>query len=262
MIMTGIARTEINDNLVKFIAKNYNPLDYSMKLMQLLSSIYPSENFEGCKKSKLHELLNDVVIKKHNGEPVLKYHLFNHFYKKKVVAAFEIKVKNSRVDFLTINGCTNSFEIKSGLDNLYKLKKQSSDYVLVFDYNYLVIDAKHLENALELVPSCFGVWSFSEDGSKTIYRDAILNKRIDPEAQLSLLTKAELLYQFKNEKGIVATIVNEYNETEINNKFKDALKRRYQTRWDFLLAHQENILPIDLQFFFNLNIEPDIIYCH
>jgi hypothetical protein len=118
----------IDDKVVKSIARNYNPLDYFDNLAQLLNSVYPTICFKGWDKAKLHGLLNEIIISKHSGEQVLKYFLFQYFHKKNVVAAFEIKVNNSRLDFLTINGDSKSFEIKSGLDNLYKLKKQSSDY--------------------------------------------------------------------------------------------------------------------------------------
>lgn len=177
--MLEIAQSHLDTTLVKLIAKRYNPLDYSEKLNQLLSTIFPAINFKGWEKIKLHELVNEVIFNRHNGEQVMKYYLFKHFYKKNVVAAFEMKVNSSRVDFLTINGCTRSFEIKSGLDNLDKLKKQSGDYLLAFDYNYLVIDKRHLEKAIELIPSCFGIWSFAAKGEKTVHRDALLNMKID-----------------------------------------------------------------------------------
>jgi hypothetical protein len=251
--------SNLNETLVKLLVKKYNPLDYSEKLTELLTLVYPDLNFQDWQKSRLHELVNNVVIKKHNGELVLKYYLFQHFYKKNVTAAFEIKVNNSRVDFLTINGTSKSFEIKSGLDNLSKLKKQSADYLLVFDYNYLVVDEKHLENALEMVPQCFGIWTFSKGAKRIIHRNALLNIKIDPEAQLRLLTKRELYQQFKEKKDI-SNILRDFNINEINYHFKSALKKRYQRRWDFIIEHRKSILPIDLQFFFNRNIEPAIIY--
>jgi hypothetical protein len=250
----------IDPKVVKEIACKYNPLHFSPALSKLLSLAFPNTDFEEWKKTDLHKLINDVVINNYGGEEVLKYNLFKYFCSKHVIAAFEIKVNNSRADFLTINGCTSSFEIKSGLDNLNKLKKQASDYILAFEYNYLIIDECHLENALQIVPDSFGIWSFSVAGRKKIHRDAIKNHEIDPEFQLSLLTKKELLQQFKLQKGQHAAILNQCSSEEINEQFKAGLKRRYQTRWHFLVDNRQSILPVDLQFFFNRNIQPKLIY--
>lgn len=249
----------VDNKLVKLIAKSYNPLDYNQQLIQLLSFAYPSLSFEGWDKFKLHQLVNDVVISKYDGEQVLKYYLFKNFYKKKVIAAFEIKVNNSRADFLTINGSTNSFEIKSSLDNLYKLKKQASDYIRTFEYNYLVMDEKHLQNASELVPSSFGLWSF-KNGRKKVHRNAILNEKIDVEIQLSILTKKDLKRFFSEVNGNKRQILKLFKEEEINFRFKSALKSKYCKRWSFVVENVDLILPVDIQFFFKTNINPKHIY--
>lgn len=259
--MNEIIGTHIDDALVKLVVRNYNPLDYNEKLAQMLSLVYPSVCFTGWEKFKLHQLVNNIVIGKHNGEQVLKYYLFDAFCRKKVIAAFEIKVNNSRADFLTINGSTNSFEIKSGIDNLYKLKKQAADYILAFEYNYLVIDERHLENALELVPESFGLWSF-KNGKKKAHRCATLNKKIDAEIQLSLLTKKQLQLFFVEVDGDKKQILKCYHESEINHRFKSALKEKYKDRWNFLIENVDLILPVDLQFFFKTKIKPDYIYYH
>jgi hypothetical protein len=254
-------RKVIDRRTLNSIAQDYCTLDYSPKLAALLTRVFPESNFCGLQKYELHKKLNEVIVKHYSGEQILKYALFNYHYKKNIVAAFEMRVNKSRTDFLAINGVSSSFEIKSGLDNLYKLHKQSSDYSLVFDYNYIVVDEKHLENAKEIVPMCFGIWSF-DSSKRIVHRKAAPNNRIDPEVQLRLLTKKELMYQFKEKHGCIEDILKENNAAEINSRFKAALKERYKMRWQFLLSHQDSILPIDLQFFFNQNIDPSIVYCH
>ena len=257
--MNRIADNPINKKFVKLIAKTYNPLNYTTDLIELLSAAYPNVCFEGWKKHDLHGLVNDLIIREHRGEQVLKHYLFKTFYRKNVVGAFEIKVNNSRADFLAINGTSNSFEIKSSIDNLCKLEKQASDYILAFEYNCLVIDEKHLENALEKVPQSFGLWSF-KNGRKKIHRNATLNRRIDAEVQLSLLSKKDLQRFFREVNGNKKEILKCFAESEINHFFKQALKEKYQTRWSFLVSNADKILPIDLQFFFKTNIKPDYIY--
>lgn len=260
LAMTNIDAVKVDKKIITYLAKTYNPLNYSRELIELISLVYPSICFDEWEKIKIHQLVNDIVIHKYNGEQTLKYNLFQTFYKKRLIAAFEIKVNNSRADFLTINGHSNSFEIKSSIDNLYKLEKQALDYIKAFEYNYLVIDEKHFEHAYELIPKSFGLWSFKK-GRKKIHRDAVLNKKIDAEIQISLLTKREMQLFFSEVDGDRKQILRCFNDSEVNHRFKSALKKRYEKRWNFLVENIDTILPIDIQFFFKTNIDPKLIYC-
>jgi hypothetical protein len=251
----------VSEKIIKTIARNYNPLEMTEGLTQLLLPAYPEGIIANLSKRQLHELVNDLIVNRHNGEQVLKYYLFRYFLKKNVVAAFEMRVDKSRVDFLAINGDSKSFEIKSKLDNLNKLKKQASDYVRAFEYNYLIIDIMHLQHVYDLVPETFGIWSFNAIGKKKIHRKAVFNPKIDAEAQLKLLTQRERQAAFKGYKGEINQITKDFRESFINENFKIALKRRYQKRWDFLIENEKAIFPLDLQFFFNRNIDPKVIYC-
>ncbi len=254
--------TILNVRAINLLAKSYNTLDYSVKLIALLNSVFPLENFDHFSKYELHKLLNDILLQNFNGEEVHKYKLFqNYFNKQNLIGAFEIKVNDSRVDFLTINGHTTSFEIKSELDNLSKLKKQMSDYMLAFEYNYLVIDERHIEKAKDLLQENFGLWSYNE-GKYSKMRKAVLNDKMNPEVQLRLLTKRELKDSFPKVAGAIKDILNSFDPNNINCQFKKALKNRYRSRWEFLIANEAQIFPIDLQFFFNTNIQPSLIYYH
>lgn len=250
------------EKAINTLAKSYNTLDYYVKLAELLKSVYPSEDFDHRPKYELHSMLNDTLIKNYNGEEILKYKL-SQFYlnKPNIVAAFEIKVNNSRVDFLAINGHTTSFEIKSELDNLSKLSKQMADYMMAFEFNYLVLDSKHIEKAEDLLPKSFGLWSY-KNGKYKKDRRATLNNRINPEIQLGLLTKRELAANFPEVCGVVKEILTSFDAKTINRQFKRILKNRYRNRWKFLVDNQTSIFPIDLQFFFNTNIQPSHIYYH
>ncbi len=250
----------INERAINLLAKNYSTLNYPVKLITLLKDIFPSKDFELFSKYELHKLLNDTLLQNYSGEEVFKYKLFKcHTNKHNLIAAFEIKVNNSRVDFLTINGHTTSFEIKSELDNLSKLSKQIADYMLAFEYNYLVIAERHIEKAKNLLPESFGLWSYKNGKYKKL-KKASLNDKIDPEVQLSLLTKQELGTNFPEVGGELNKILNSFDATKINQLFKKTLKNRYRNRWEFLVANEAQILPIDLQFFFNTNIKPSYIY--
>jgi hypothetical protein len=222
--------------------------------------VFKETDFSNCSKMMLHQHFNDSLITNYAGEIALKYQLFRRAARKKLVAAFETRVQNSRVDFLAINGVSASFEIKSELDNLDKLAKQARNYVKVFEYNYAVIDARHIRSALTILPQSYGILCFMR-GKRIVERKACINGDIDPDAQLKMLTKKELNRSFGGYDGSIE-IKNRFSDSMINNQFKEALKFRYRTRWNFLVQHKNEILPIDLQFFFNRNIEPNLIYNH
>lgn len=252
----------IDGKAINMLAKNYNALDYSVKLATLLKNVFPTENFDIFSKFELHKRLNDTLLQNYKGEEILKYKLFKqHINKQNLIAAFEINVNNSRVDFLTINGHTTSFEIKSELDNLTKLSKQMADYMLAFEFNYLVIDERHIKKAKDLLPAGYGLWSYRDGKYKKLIK-AELNDKIDSEVQLKLLTKQELVNGFSRIGGVIKDILNSYDAYYINKQFKKTLKTRYRSRWEFLINNQDCILPIDIQFFFNTNIQPNHIYYH
>lgn len=247
----------IDSKLVNAIVKNYTALDYTPKLRELLSGVYSVAELNNFCRYDLHRKINDLIIGNYEGEQTLKYRLFRAFRHRNLVAAYEIKVRSSRVDFLAIDNYTTSFEIKSSLDNLDKLAKQSDDYLAAFEFNYVVVHQRHLIRCIDIIPSSFGVITAEKTRHKII-RKPTLNKSLRPETQLSLLTKKEMQKHFGSTDS--ETIVKELNCNQINEQFKQALRERYQTRWNFIVENDNEILPIDIQFFFNKNIKPNFIY--
>lgn len=250
---------QITESAASALARSYNVLDYSHKFREILSSLLPETDFSQSTKLQLHSTINQILTNRFKGEGGLKAKLVEMFVIKNVTAAFEIRVNNSRVDFLTVNGDTKSFEIKSGIDNLNKLAKQVSDYVKVFEFNYIVIDEKHLQRAAEMIPPHYGI--FVLENEKLIRKKtAKKNCCLESEMQIQLFTKKEMLQQFKNTEPSVIEIAKHFSETEINEGFKLMLKKRYEKRWQFLKQNMAEILPIDYQYFFHHNIQPQIIY--
>ena len=242
------------------VAKKYHPLLYISKLISILQDIFPIRNFEHFTKPDLHKLINDLLIEHYPGESLFKYKLFQQYINKRnIVAAYEIKVNNSRADFLTVNGHTTCFEIKSAYDNFSKFEKQAKDYLKVFEFNYLVVDHARSEKAADLIPPDFGLWTF-QNGKYKRLKKAGVSTSLDPQAQLGLLNKRELTTAFPGCGASLPTILESHTSDAINSVFKKVLKSRYATRWEFVARHQKTILPIDLQFFFNTNIDPDRIY--
>src|SRR5690606_20309586 len=123
-------------------------------------------------------------------EQSLKYKLARIFRKKGYVAAFEVRARDSRADFIVINGDSKCFEVKSKVDTLRRLDKQTADYHHVFEYNTVVVDSKHLSAMADTLPHHFGIWYF-EGNRRVEYRQPTLSPCLDPEHQLSMLTKQE-----------------------------------------------------------------------
>lgn len=239
------------------LARSYNTLAYKAQLKSLLIAFYRDRSLESYSKRELHELVNQSLLEHYQGEEILKFKLAQQFKTADYVAAFEVRAKSSRADFLAINGETKCFEIKSKIDTLKRLEKQSSDYKDVFEFNTVVIDKSHLSAVENTIPEYYGIWYFECD-IKYEHRVAKVSPYVDPSSQLSLLTKKELMVLFStcNYNSILS---NHCAET-INTNFKTALKRRYETRWSFLVENWDKILPIDIQFFYNTNIQPELIY--
>jgi hypothetical protein len=249
----------INMELINGLAGSYSPLQYPSQLRSLIGTIYPNVNFSDFKKLDLINIINDTLLGRYNGEEVIKYMLFKKFINKNVVAAPELKVNNSIVDFVAINGKSSSFEIKSNLDNLNKLPKQINDYIKVFEYNYVIVDEKHLKKIQELLPDNYGIWQ-CQGLKKKIIKEAKLNNELDPYLQLNLFNKRDLTSYFKGFEDSKLSIIQNFSSEHINLCMKKMLKERFSSKWDFIKFHKNDILPIDYEFFFRNNISPNLIY--
>lgn len=239
------------------LAKSYDTLSHSYQLKELVASFYKTKKYDDFTRFELAKTINDIIFKHYEGEEILKYKLAKEYRKKNYVAAFEVKVNSSRTDFLVINGDTKSFEIKSKIDTLNRLRKQIDDYGDVFEYNHVVIDKIHLKKVIDLVPAHYGIW-FYEGSKRVIYQEASYSPNISTVAQLNLLNKNELTKSFGS--PVIEEIRVDFDGLLINKILKETLKLRYTKKWDFIVKNWNDILPIDLQFFFSSNLSPDIVY--
>ena len=62
-----------------------------------------------------------------------------------------------RVDIAVINGVMHGYEIKSDKDKLDRLPEQMKEYNAVFDKLTLVVGRRHLYNAINIIPDCWGI---------------------------------------------------------------------------------------------------------
>jgi len=239
------------------LAKSYNTLQYEHQLKTILSTFFKDFSHEGLTKFDLHQIVNDALIEHYQGEETLKFRIADFFRSEDYVAAFEVRANNSRADFLVINGDTKCFEIKSKNDSLKRLPRQTKDYCDVFEFNTVVTDIRHVELVEKITAPHYGIWYFDRD-ERIIHRNATLSPCLASESQLGLMTKGELKSAF----GLTDKIqIQRDNDSQyINNALKTVLKARYAKRWSFICTNWDQILPIDLQFFFNSNVSPKLVY--
>lgn len=256
--MTSLSRT-IDTPTANILARSYSALLYPKKLRELLESVTTDTDYSGEDKYALHQHINQMLTANHQGEALIKYKIAMKYLFRDTVAGFEIKVGNSRADFASINGVTRCYEIKTELDNLNKLIKQSWDYTSVFEYNTVILDEKHLTQATRELPKEYGITIIGKKSLKP-FRRAEKNANICAKCQLEALTAKEIEMFFAGKKSAINEILSRYSAGAVNKGFKLALKDRYRNRWEFMRKHHQQILPIDFQFFFSTQESPSLLY--
>lgn len=223
------------------------------------------------KTKNAREIYNKVILKYYPNEISVKSNFINQvlFKSRKHVVIFELPIGNSRADLCKINGSSTAYEIKTDLDNLIRLNKQLNDYLDIFEKVFVICSVnKLLEIESQIIPNC-GIYTYSISNRGAykflLHRPASLSQQINCSKQLNILRKQELLKNFSVEslpikKDLKSLILQKYSSTEINEIFKQVIKDRYQTQWDFLRNNKSQIYEIDYQWFFKNSINPALIY--
>jgi hypothetical protein len=114
----------------------------------------------------------------------------------RVIDEFVVEQGKSRVDVAAINGEMHAFEIKSANDTLDRLSEQQESYNKVFDRITLVVDERHVEQAVKLVQPWWGLISVTRRNGKATLDEvwrARPNFSQDAYALSQLLWRAEAL---------------------------------------------------------------------
>jgi hypothetical protein len=92
------------------------------------------------------------------------------------------------------------WEIKARTDNLNRLPKQQEIYSKVFDRMWLAADNRHLEKAMDVIPTWWGVVRVeNRDGQchLTQVRGSRLNRNVDLRALVCLLWRDEVIVELQ-----------------------------------------------------------------
>ena len=220
-----------------------------------------------------HRVVNDLVMRFYPWERKVKYWLARTYLNETdEVAAFEINVDSSRLDFARINGQSYAYEIKTELDNTTRLATQLQNYARVFEYLYVLTHESHLSKVSGLIPECCGIIIFEshEKGCDFhLFKEASPNPDVSPEAQLRNLSSRDLAWilrqagvptppptRAEREKLVSQT----FTEADIHEYFKRALKAKFAPRWKFLRQNFHSLLPIDVELFFQAPVDPAWVY--
>lgn len=114
----------------------------------------------------------------------------------RIVEEFCILGGKVRVDISAINGQLHGYEIKSSVDNLDRLPRQQRYYNQIFDKITIVADEKHVEKAVKIVPSCWGLIAASSSAQGVVLEEiwpARQNFAVDADALVQLLWREEVL---------------------------------------------------------------------
>lgn len=102
-----------------------------------------------------------------------------------------------RADLVVVNGSLAAFEIKSERDTLARLQEQVRIYSRVFDRATIVLGARHIEAAMQQVPTWWGIESAQRRGRTgvrfSVIRPPRSNPSPDPHALAQLLWRNEVL---------------------------------------------------------------------
>jgi len=154
---------------------------------------YYMENFE-CKEKLL--------------EPDIKSIVLNHLIEKEILTCsdtvfseFTVDSASRRVDLaIAKEGELWAFEIKSEADSLARLKGQADIYLKYFDKVFVVVAQKHIQSALEMLPTSIALWGIK--GKSVIIKRRGRKKIIkDPRIFINMMGVSDLI-KASNRSGV------------------------------------------------------------
>jgi hypothetical protein len=85
--MITIEKNRIDEKAINLLAKQYNVLDYHVKLSTHLKTIFPKNCFNNFSKYELYKILNKTLIENYHGEEALKRKELPQLSKLKLITA-------------------------------------------------------------------------------------------------------------------------------------------------------------------------------
>jgi hypothetical protein len=171
-------------------------------------------------------------------------HILKVHKKENIVVASEVSyLGGSRlVDLLLVTKSQiHSYEIKSDLDSLRKIKGQMEDYIKTFDKVIIVISKKFLTKPeIKKLPKSVGIYTFDNVNRDLVgIREPRLNKQIQKTSLSLFLRKSDLITiaGSKNKSDVILRkrIVKRLNLSELKNIVRNSLISRYKKPFNVFL---------------------------
>lgn len=146
----------------------------------------------------------------------------------------------ARVDIAVVNGLIHGFEIKSDQDTLKRLPGQAVIYNRVLDSVSLVVESKHLDEALKVIPKWWGVVEAKKSERNIDLHEIRANRKnpaLDPEAIIQLIWRNEAIdllrkrglhrgYVSKTKWVLWERIIEKLSLNELREEVRSTLKSR------------------------------------
>jgi len=240
---SSYSKKELSSLAINFL-KRYSSGEPDYSLQKIFSFVFHEDSSLFFPSGDMHLVANDLMQDFYHNEAFIKSaFLRKELWKGKHVCLYEFPVNQSRADLCKIDEHSYAYEIKTNYDNTKRLKRQLSDYSLVFEFVYVVCSNLNLNNVLRTVPEWVGIYLFDDQPSSVsfeLYRPAKLSPKIDGKAQLQCLSKTSQL-------GLL---------NDADACFKRALCSKYKSNWLFLKKNVSQIRPIDYQWAYKMKTIP------
>ena len=193
------------------------------------------------------KLLYDKDIR----EPLFEF-LENSYGKVRLLE--EQVMGQSRADVvMVVPGALYGIEIKSDADTYARLKRQTEDYDLYYDYNLIVVGTSHAAHVEEHVPQWWGIITVEQEGEQTDFyflRKPSVNPKLDWQHKIEILWRPELahiqelnrMYAYKQKSKrfvadkIVETVPHDLLAIQVS---EELFERDYTKIWETIQAYRK-----------------------
>ena len=160
----------------------------------------------------------------------------------------------SRADVvMVVPGALYGIEIKSDADTYARLKRQTEDYDLYYDYNLIVVGTSHAAHVEEHVPQWWGIITVEQEGEQTNFyflRKPSVNPKLDWQHKIEILWRPELahiqelnrMYAYKQKSKrfvadkIVETVPHDLLAIQLS---EELFERDYTKIWETIQAYRK-----------------------
>lgn len=210
-------RSEVN----RWLKSDFESIDIKLKRYNLL------EKNKGKTYLQVLRKTYKTIAQHYPNEYVVKNEFIGQRIKKllgtsKSVVFNEFRVGKAIADLVLFNGDSKVFEIKTILDQEYRLDSQLAEYKKIFNYVYIIVPIEQL-GRYEAYDSDIGVITYNQTLNEfKVQREARRNLNMDVDVVMEVLHSKEYLEIIANNFELPDEI-NAFNQFEVSKKLISSL---------------------------------------